>query len=390
MATRVKKAIYFLIGFLIIVFFLYYSLRTKPVVVEAGIVVEGPLSITIDEQGETRTHDRFIISTPVAGRLLRNELHDGDDVKEGEAVAFIDPLPLSAREQLELTSRVQAAEALKKEAEQRVAQLQAANEQSRRERQRAESLAKEGLISPQQLEQSRIAEVTSQKDLEATRFKARAAASELAVTRAGLIALNPVQGSLVKLLSPVSGKVLRIVEKSEKVVDQGTILLIIGNPRQLEVIVDVLSADAVKIRQGVPVTISDWGGEENLKGRVRTVEPFAFTKVSALGIEEQRVNVVVDLADRPESLGDGYRVECQIEIWAKPRVVKVPTSALFREGEEWKVFAVESNKARIRGVRMGHKNSSAAEVLSGISAGTRVILHPSNELEDGIPVTMLD
>ncbi len=389
MAVKPRKIIYILLASLVVGFLVYYSIRRPPLPVEVGLVTKGPLSVTIDEQGETRTHDRFNVSAPVAGRLLRIEAHDGDSVEEGDAVAFIQPLPLSQRERLELVSRVQAAEAYKREAEEHAAQLQAAYQQSSREKRRVENLAKDGLIPPQQLEQARNSEMISQKGVEAARFKSRAAASELAMTRAGLIALEPGENNLVKLLSPVSGRILRIVEKNERVIEPGTALLIIGDPGRLEVVVDVLSTDAVKIRPGASVTIADWGGEKELKGRVRTTEPFAFTKVSALGIEEQRVNVVVDLLDKPSSLGDGYRVECLIEIWSSPSVVKIPASSLFRNGDGWSVFAVESNEAKIRNVNVGNKNSNEAEVLNGISPGALVILHPSNDLEDGAPVSVL-
>lgn len=389
MSNKGKKALYILLASTAVVLLVYYSIRTSPIPVEIGFATEGPLRVTIDEQGETRTHDRYLISAPVAGRLLRMELHDGDPVNEGQVVAFIDPLPLSSRERMELTSRVQAGEAYRKEAEQRVAQLQAAFQQAQRERQRADSLSKDGLIPPQQLEEKRSAEAIAQKELEAARFKARAVASELAMARAGLIALSPGENNLVKLLSPVSGKILQIAEKSERVMERGTALLTIGDFRQLEVEVQVLSTDAVKIRPGAPVTVADWGGAQDLKGYVRTVEPFAFTKVSALGIEEQRVKVIVDLHEKPASLGDGYRVECRIETWSSPSVVKIPTSSLFRVQEGWNVFTVESDRAKVKSVKIGNRNSNEAEVLEGIAPGTRVILHPPNQLEDGFPVTMM-
>lgn len=368
---------------------LIIALRPSPMKVEAARVGRGPLRVTVEEEGETRAHDRFVVAAPIAGRLTRVELHEGDAVARGQVVARINPLPLDQREREELLARIQVTEALRHESDAHVAHVHADYEQARRERERAERLAKDGLISTQALEQSRNAETTSANELEAARFKAAAAASDVKVARAGLVALELERGGasrVVRLHSPVSGRVLRIIEKSERVVTSGAPLVILGDPHQIEVVADFLSTDVVKIKAGMPVLLEGWGGEPSLRGRVRVVEASAFTKVSALGIEEQRVNVVADFVDPPGPLGDGFRVEAQVILWEGEQVLKAPSSALFRHGDGWSVFVVEEGRARRRHVETGHRSQLETEILQGIEAGAAVILHPTNELADGMRV----
>ncbi len=365
------------------------ALRPSPIRVEVARARNGPLQVTIDEEGETRAHDRFVVATPVAGRLTRIQLDDGDRVALNDVVAVIDPLPLGPRERSEVTARLEAAGALKREADARVEHARADYEQARRESERAERLAKDGLISPQFFEQVKNAEITGANELEAAKFKADAAASEVKIARAALMALEEQRGDSERLLrvrSPVRGRVLRVIEKSQRVVVAGTPLLVLGDPSKLEAVIDVLSTDAVKVRPGAPVLLEGWGGSQPLRARVRVVEPSAFTKVSALGIEEQRVNIVADLVDPPGPLGDGYRVEGRIIVWAGERVLKVPSSALFRQGEGWSVFVLEGGRAREREVEVGHRNEFEAEILKGIQAGDEVLLHPTNQIKDGVRV----
>lgn len=365
------------------------ALLPSPIKVEAARAERGPLRVTIDEEGEARAHDRFVIAAPVAGRLARVELHDGDKVASGQIVAVIEPSPLDPREREEVIARVQSAEALKHEADERVEHARADYEQAQRERERAERLAKDGLVSTQSLEQAKNTEVTSANELEAARFKAQAAASEVKVARAGLIAIDAERkdaARLVKLRSPVGGHVLRVIEKSERVVAVGTSIMVLGDPHKLEVVVDVLSTDAVKVKPGAIILLEDWGGEEALRAQVRTVESSAFTKVSALGIEEQRVNIVADFIDPPGPLGDGYRVEARIVIWESKDALKIPSSSLFRHGEGWSVFVIEEGKALRREVEIGHRSQLEAEILSGIVESEQVVLHPSNQIADGASV----
>jgi HlyD family secretion protein len=365
------------------------ALMPSPVIVETTRARRGHLQVTIDEEGEARAHDRYIISAPVSGKLQRVDLHDGDPVNRGQVLAVIEPVPIDPKEFEEVTARVRAAEATKREAEARVESAREDYEQARRERQRAEGLARDGLVSTQMFEQAKSAEVTAAKALEAARQRVIAAASEVQMAKAGLIAVQSGKvgaGKLVKVTAPVRGRVMRVVEKSERVVTPGMPILILGDPKRIEIVVDVLSTDAVKIKTGSSILLEGWGDEMPIRAKVRVVEPTAFTKVSALGVEEQRVNVVADFIDSPGALGDGYRVEVRIIIWEGDEVLIVPTSALFRRESAWSVFAVEGGKTVRRDVKVGHRNAYDVEILDGISAGEEIVLHPTNQLAEGTQV----
>jgi HlyD family secretion protein len=369
--------------------FVVLALLPKPISVVVTPVEWGPLQVTVDEEGETRIRDRFTVAAPVSGRLLRIELYDGDPVTMNQVVAEVWPLPLSAREREEQKARVLAAEALQRQAEEQVRRAQTDYEQARRERERMERLVHAGLVSPQAAEQARVVEITGANQVQAARFRAVAAAAEVQVARAGLIALEtPEEGTVttVKVPSPVAGKVLRVLEQSERVVEAGTALLIIGDPSNLEVVLDVLSTEAVKVQPGMPVILEGWGGNQPLRAQVRVVEPFAFTKVSALGVEEQRVNIIADFIDPPGPLGDGYRVEGRIVIWEQSKVLKIPASSLFRVGTDWSVFIVENGRAQRRQVEVGHRSTLEVEIINGLRAGEQVIRHPSNQLREGIRI----
>jgi HlyD family secretion protein len=360
--------------------------RPSPLRVEVVRVRRGPLRVTIDQEGETRTHDRFLIAAPVPGRLLRVELEEGDPVKTGAIVARLEPLPLNQREREELMARIQSAEAAKHQADARVAHAREDREQARRDRDRAESLAKDGVISVQALEQTRNADITLANELDAAIFNAQAAASEVLVAKAGLVSLRTPQGQIspvIELRSPVAGRVLRINEKSERVIPAGTRIIELGDPAQLEVVADVLSTDAVKIQPGDPVLLEGWGGDHAIRARVRLIEPAGFTKVSALGVEEKRVNIIADFVDSPGPLRDGYRVEAQVVIWEGTNVLQVPSSAVFRRGETWTTFIVESGHAQWRPIEIGHLGEFATEILDGLKEGDTVIVHPPNELNAG-------
>lgn len=365
------------------------AFRPKPVEVEAARVVTGPLQVTVDEDGETRAHDRFTLAAPVAGHLSRIEVHEGDSVGPETILARISPLPLDAREVAEMTARVQSAEALKREADEQVMRSETEYEQARRDLARAKELGKQVIISKQALEQAESQEITAGKQVQAARFRSQSASAEVKRAEAGLISLEAQknqQGKTVALRPPARCRVLRILEKSERVVPFGTPIIVLSNPTKIEIVIDVLSADAVKVRPGAPVIIENWGGPAPLHARVRTVEPYGFTKVSALGIEEQRANVIADFLDSPDGLGDGYRIEARIVTWESPNVLKAPASALFRVGREWNVFAIESGRARVLPVGIGHRNASEAEILKGLSEGQQVILHPANDLKEGARV----
>jgi HlyD family secretion protein len=366
----------------------WFVLRPAPIVVETANATLGPMRVTVDEDGETRAHDRFVVAAPIPGRLLRVELDEGDPIREQQVVARIEPLPLNQQQHEEVLARVDTAEATKRQADARAVRAREDYDQTKRDLNRAEQLARSDLIPKQALEQARSAEVVSAQELEAAKFSALAAAAEVKVARAGLIGNDQggVEQRVVSLRSPVSGCVLRVVEKSEHVVQAGAPVVIVGDPRKIEIVTDVLTTDAVNIKPGALVLLQGWGGDHPIHAKVRLVEPAGFTKISALGVEEKRVNVIADFVDPPERLGDGFRVEASIMTWEGDRVLKVPGSAAFRDRDSWSVFVVDGGEARRRPVQIGHRNQTEVEVLAGLSVGEQVILHPSNQLSDGVRV----
>lgn len=370
---------------------LFFLLRPSPMSVETAKVSRGPLRVTVDEDGETRAHDRFVVAAPVAGRLLRVELEEGDSVSENAVVAKLQPLPLNQQQREEVLARIETAQATKRQANARFVHAREDHEQTRRDRARAETLAKQNVLSTQMLEQARNAETTSREELEAAKFSVLAAASEVKVAQAGLVGIDAGNAGhkIISLRSPVAGRVLRLVEKSERVVPAGTPLLLLGDASKIEVVTDVLTTDAVNVKPGAPVYLEGWGGDHPLRAKVRLIEPAGFTKISALGVEEKRVNVIADFVDSPDGLADGYRVETRIVIWEGQDVLKVPGSSTFREGEAWRVFAIERGRARKRTVQIGHRDQLEVEIFQGLREGEEVILHPSNQLKDGARVRKL-
>lgn len=360
-------------------------LRPTRVLVEVGTATRGPMRVTIDEDGETRAHDRFVIAAPIPGRMLRVELEEGDAVSDNQIVAKIEPLPLNQQQREEVLGRIETAEAAKRQADARAEHARHDYEQARRDRERAEQLGREKVISAQALEEARNVEVTGAEELRAAQFSAAAAAAEVKVARAGLVGIEngPLGHTIIDLRSPVASRVLRVIEKSERIVQAGSPVVVLGDPEKIEIVTDVLTTDAVNIRPGAGVFLEGWGGNHPLQARVRLVEPSGFTKISALGVEEKRVNVIADFVDPPDGLADGYRVEARIVTWEASDVLKIPGSATFRERNGWSVFVMDRGRARRRAVQIGHRNQAEAEIMGGIAAGEQVILYPSNQLHDG-------
>jgi len=366
------------------------TFQPGPVEVETARAVRGALQVTVDEDGETRAHDRFTLAAPIAGRLSRIEFHEGDEVSPDVLLATISPLPLDAREVAEIRARIQSAEARKREADEQVARWESDHSQAGRDLNRAQQLAKNRLIAQQEVEQAEAKYASTAKELEAAKFRVQAASADIDREKAGLVSLETQHTrteKLVPIRAPTACRVLRILEKSERVVPFGTPIVVLSNPRRIEVVVDVLSTDAVKVKPGAPVIIENWGGAKPLRARVRTIEPYGFTKVSALGIEEQRANVIADFIDSPDGLGDGYRLDARIVIWENPDVLKAPASSLFRVGQQWSTFVIENGRARVVPVEVGHRNTLEAEITKGLSVGATVILHPANDLKEGARVT---
>ncbi len=395
-ATR-KQVVGWTIGILVVLM-IGLALRPKPLAADFAVVERGPLRVTIDEEGETRVRDRFVVSAPLAGRVLRIELEPGDEVRAGETVLATfqpsDPILLDARTRAEAEARVGAAEAALGLARAERDRAEAELRFARGEEARYRALAAEEIVSRERAETAELEARTREEALEAAKFAVHSAEQGLVAARAGLLETTLEEtgrndGRVITLRSPVDGLVLRRLRESEAVVPAGEALLEIADPAELEIISDLLSTDAVKIRRGNPVLIEQWGGERPIRGVVRRVEPYGFTKISALGVEEQRVNVVIDFEDPREAweaLGDGYRVEVRVVVWERDEVLKVPTSSLFRAGDDWAVFAVEDGKAVLRPLEIGRRNGLEAEVLSGLEEGIEVIVHPSDAVADGVAV----
>jgi HlyD family secretion protein len=360
--------------------------------VDLARATRGPLEVTIDEEGETRVRERFVISAPVAGRLQRIELEPGDRVVRGMVLARLVPAPpalLDARSRAELTSAAEAARAALGQAQAERARAQATLERSQAALKRQVELSRAGLIPPEELEAAQTAARTADDGRRAAEFSAARAQFELDSARARV--QQPASGGApVDIRSPVDGVVLKRLRESESVVPVGESLLEVGDPTALEIVSDLLSTDAVRVTAGQPVRLEQWGGSALLSGRVRRVEPSGFMKISALGVEEQRVNVIIDFADAAaaaKALGDNYRTEVRIVIWRADNVLRVPEAALFRQGDAWAAFGVENGRVRTRVVTLGQRNATEAEVTEGLGEGDEVVLHPPDTLTDGMRVT---
>jgi HlyD family secretion protein len=376
---------------------LVLALRTAPVEVDVAPVVRGRLAVTIDEEGETRVRERYVVSAPVAGRLRRIELEPGDPVQaEKTAVAtFVpsDPALLDLRARGEVEARVGAARAAEQRARAESDRARAQLELARSEHTRIRRLAEGGVASQEDLDRAKQNLESAQSTLAAAERAAAGALHELRAAQARALEVQSGQGGArlenLTLRSPIDGVVLRRLRESEAVVPAGEPLLEVGDPADLEIVADYLSADAVAMRPGMPVEIERWGGQRPLSGRVRRVEPGGFLKISALGVEEQRVNVIIEFEDPRAAwaaLGDGYRVEVRVVTWEGSDVIKVPGSALFRQGNGWAVFLVRGRRAELRPVEVGHRGELEAEIRSGLARGDTVIVHPPDELEPGAKV----
>ena len=378
----------------VIVGLLAVALWPTAVQVDVAAVSTGPLVVTVDEEGVTRVRDRFIVSSPVSGRVLRVELEPGDCVTRGQVVARVraDASPLlDARTRAEAEAVVESARAALGRARAEEQRARATLEQARRDLARFGSLVEDRVIARQEFEAQESNVQVARETATAAEFAVRAATSELQRARARLAPTSPEsRGRVVSVTAPVDGVVLKRVRESETFVPTGDPLIEIGDPGRLEIVADLLSTDAVRVKAGARAFVEQWGGDAPLTARVRRIEPAGFMKVSALGVEEQRVNVVLDFVDaspatRP-ALGDGYRVEVRVVIWESTSVIKVPTSALFRHGEKWAVYVMDAGRARRTVVELGRQTGQSAEVTAGLAEGTRVILHPGDTLVDGARV----
>lgn len=365
----------------------------KTVDVDTGSVARGPLVVTVDDEGMTRVRDRFVVSSPVAGRVLRIELEPGDLVKRGQLVARVraEPPPLlDERTRAEARAAAESARAALGRARAEEQRARAALTQLKRDLTRVRELAENRVVSAQELEARESEVKAAEESQNAAVFAVKVATSDLERAQARLAPpLADAGGRIVPVTAPADGAILKRVRESESVVPAGDPLVEIGDPHRLEIVVDLLSTDAVRVKPGARAIIEQWGGDRQLQARVRRIEPAGFTKISALGVEEQRVNVVLDFVDPAfalAALGDAYRVEVRVVIWEAPAVLKVPTSALFREGEKWAVYTVASGRARRVPIELGHQTGQEAEVISGLAERDVVIVHPGDSVSDGTKV----
>jgi HlyD family secretion protein len=389
-----KNGVYALLGVTVIGGFAF-ALREKPVLIDTAEIVEAPMKVSVLQEGKTRVRDVYTVSSPIAGHLARTVLEEGDPVKANATVIAaihpLDPPLIDDRTLAELKAAVEGAEAAVTMAETQYESASVNLSLSERELKRSEDLARTSVISESTLLKAR----TDLKTKLAAVAEARAAIdlrkAELATARAKLMQPNDSAAPggrtcCVNVTAPVDGVVLAVFAKSEQPVAVGAKIAEIGDPAKLEIVVDLLSSDAVKLGPGTEARILDWGGEP-LNASVRRIDPAAFTKVSALGIEEQRVNAILDLGTTDPRLGHGFRVYAELTVWQSPGALQIPIGALFRNGRDWSAFAVRDGRAEEMRLSIGHMNDETAEVLAGLSAGDVVILHPSDVIAEGTLVS---
>jgi HlyD family secretion protein len=377
---------------------LVYGFMPRAVPVDVAAVERGPFVVTVEEEGKTRVMERYVVSAPVSGTLRRIALKAGDAVKPDQVIAEIEPArsdALDPRTRAQAQAQAGAAQAALAVAQENSRAAAAALELAQQERARAESLREADFLSAQALDTARTAETRARAVQQAADHAVRVARFELEMARAAVASTARLQaGASAERLSvraPVEARVLKLVRESEGAVLAGQPLIEIGNPESLEVEVEVLSTHAVKITPGSRVILDRWGGAAAVEGSVRVVEPTGFTKISALGVEEQRVRVIVDFTSPREAwqrLGDGYRVEARFVIWEDSDVLQLPASALFRQGEGWAAFVLEAGRAKLKPVEVGQRAGLRAQVLGGLDAGEQVITHPDDKISDGTRVKL--
>jgi HlyD family secretion protein len=388
------------LGAALLVALIIVGLWPKPLPAELGTVVRGPLFVTVDEEGMTRVKNRYVISSPVAGQLQRIDWKPGAEVVAGKTILAVLVTKgadlLDARSEAQANAQVSAAAARLELASAQRSRAQAAAKMTSTDFVRLQSLFKAGSASQQELDGAEMRADTVTQEQRAAEFAFQVAEFELTQARAVLMrgqsSDDTVRREPLVITSPVSGRVLRVFQESERVVPAGFPLLEVGDPADLEARIEVLSRDGVAIVPGARAQLEQWGGLVPLAARVRVVEPSAFTKISALGVEEQRVNVIVDLTDplaqRP-TLGDAYRVEARIVTWEAENILKMPAGALFQRGGGWQTYVLEGHTARLRAVKIGHSNGLETEILDGLREGDRVIVYPGDKIADGVRVAPL-
>ena len=378
---------------------LVYGFWPVPVEVDAVVVERGSFEITADDDGETRIREKYIVTSPVAGKLLRVELHAGDPVSKGETLIVRidpgDPDPLDARSQAEAEARVRVAEAACELAAARRVRSEEALKLAQHDYERSSNLLDKQALPRGEFDRIEHQLHMAQADLRSSEFAVQVADFECEFARAALVRGQQDQDggqveTMVTVNSPIDGRVLRVFTEDAGVVSKGTPIMELGDPRDLEMVIDVLSTEAVEIKPGARVYIDHWGGEGSLDGTVRIVEPAAFLKVSALGVEEKRVNVIADFRDAYEcceALGDGFRIEARIVVTTVENVTTVPAGVLFRHAHSWHAYRIVDGRAQLQPVSIGKSNGLDTEITKGLSPGDVVVLHPTDQVTDGVALS---
>ena len=404
MSAMARRILFWSVFGALLIAGLVYAFLPQPIPVDLGTVTKGPMRVTINDEGKTRVREVYTVSAPLPGRAMRITHKVGDPVTGGETVLATiepgDPSFLDIRSRTKADAEAKAAEAALAPARAEQNRAQAELDFALAELTRAKQLVARKTISNSALDRAVLEAKTRQAALDTTKAATRVRAYELEIARASLIEAGEGQpdvaaptGCCVPVRAPVNGRILRILHKSAGIVGAGDPLIEIGNPNDIEVIVELLSSDAVRVAPGATVLIEAWGGGQILDGKVRRIEPTGFTKVSALGNEEQRVNAIIDFVgtrNQWHALGHGFRVQLRIVVWEKADAIRVPIGCLFRVGEEWAIFVVANDVATQRRVRIGKRNADHAEVLEGVSEGETVVHHPSDRIVDGVSVVVRD
>jgi HlyD family secretion protein len=372
----------------VVLLLVLWVLRPETLSVETAVVSTGPLQVTIDEDGLTRVVRHVEIAAPVSGRLAESTLRVGDTVSRGTTVGVLHPAPLDPRTRAEAQAALASAQSLRTAARALVQQAVVALDEARRARTRAERLAAAGALAQRDLESAVANERIRDRELEAARARESSAAQDERRAQSALVSSDPAGGgraAAVTLRSPIAGRVLRMYQEHDRVVAAGTPLIEIGDPRSLEIVSDVLSRDATTIVRGMPMIVRV-PGREPLRAQVARVEPSAFTKVSPLGVEEQRVNVIGTFLQETFGLGDRFEVDVSIVLWEADSVLKVASTALVPADSGWAVYVVDDGQARLRPVTVSRRGAREVQIDSGLAAGDSVILHPDERLADGARV----
>ncbi|GAB1265297.1 efflux RND transporter periplasmic adaptor subunit [Aurantivibrio infirmus] len=366
-------------------------LQPKSIAVDIATIDRGILTVTIEEEGQTRARDRYTIAAPITGRLLRTEYKEGQTVQQGDVLTGIAPTPDDARTEAALRANVRAAQARLNEVRAILEEAEGNQKRAQAEFERRNDLYEKNIVSVESRDFYEQEALSSKARVASVKASVEAAEAALESASSQLIGINQstVQSNyVVPVVSPASGKVIRVFQESERVVAAGSALFELSSGADLELVIDLLTQDAVQVKAGDPIIITGWGGDSILKGEVVYVEPGAFTKISTLGVEEQRVNVIGHLIENTSLLGTGYRIEAAIVVWEADDILRIPTSAIFRRHNAWQTFVVENNQAQLRKIDIGKRSIDFAQVLDGLVEGEEVVVFPSDLIEEGVRVSV--